>query len=253
MNFKLKFLTFISLRCRRRTKKRIFGRLYFHETGNATHEQQVLIRSQKKWLAVLGPCLVLLALLEERCVFHGGWHSWMRVREREWKPWQALLCISHSGRVAGQVGFRAAARLKILRRHPLAIFLSRNLCSNVKIRTAIQLTSHFFPLKIKDLHEGTGSKTSTPSLSKGKRLRLPCLMMCPINLEIPLTFVSGEERLWVTVPRCSYSGLPNFLFPCFHACEGNGLGLQLRALDLHRAHSCFLNRHTWSPLCRPLS
>lgn len=122
--------------------------------------------------------------------------------------------------------------------------LNRNLCSNVKIRTAIQLTSHFFSLKIKDLHEGTGSKTSTPSLSKGKRLRLPCLMVCPINLEIPLTFVSGEERLWVTVSRCSYSGLPNFLFPCFRACEGNGLGLQLRALDLHRAHSYFLNCRT---------
>lgn len=83
MNFKLKSLTFISLRWRRRTRKRIFGRLYLHETGNATHEQQVLIRSQKKWLAVLGSCLVLLALLEKTCVFHGEWHSLMRVVEAE--------------------------------------------------------------------------------------------------------------------------------------------------------------------------
>lgn len=63
MNFKLKFLTFISLQRRRRTKKRIFGRLYLHEMGNATHDLQVLIRSQKKWLAVLGSCLTLRSLL----------------------------------------------------------------------------------------------------------------------------------------------------------------------------------------------
>lgn len=132
MNFKLKVLTFISLRCRRRTRKRIFGRLYLHETGNATHEQQVLIRSQKKWLAGLGSCLVLLALLEKMCVSHGGWHSLMRVMEAEWKTSQALLRISHSGRVAGQVGFQAAERLKGLRRRPLASPLSRNLCSYFK-------------------------------------------------------------------------------------------------------------------------
>lgn len=142
MNFKLKFLTFIFLQCRRRTKKRIFGRLYLHETGNATHEQQVPIWSQKKWLAMLGSCLVLLALHEKRCSFHGGWHSLMRVMETEWKASQALLCLSPSGLAAGQVGFQVS-RLKMLRHCPLAILLSRNLCSNVKIRSAIQLTSQF--------------------------------------------------------------------------------------------------------------
>lgn len=96
-------------------------------------------------------------------------------------------------------------------------------------------------------------KTSTPSLSKDMHLRPPYLMVCPINLEMPLTFLIREERLWVTVFMVRVLKVPNLLFPCFQTWKGNSLGLQLwSAMPFLCVYSCCLNHCTWRPLYPPL-
>lgn len=58
---------------------------------------------------------------------------------------------------------------------PAATVLSRDLCSNLKIRTDRELTTFFLLLKIKDLHEGTGSKDINSEPFKGYALETAIL------------------------------------------------------------------------------
>lgn len=149
MNFKLKFLTFISLQCRHRTKKRARLKDYIFMKLEMLHAScRCWLQSQKTWPSVLGLCLILLFLLDD--LQFALWVAFINEGSKNMeKTLQALLRVSLTGQVANQLGVQAPMCLNMMWLLPVATILSRDLCSNLKIRHDIELTTHFSPWRLK--------------------------------------------------------------------------------------------------------
>lgn len=93
---------------------------------------------------MLGLCLILLFLLDD--LQFALWVAFINEGSKNMeKTLQALLRVSLTGQVANQLGVQAPMCLNMMWLLPVATILSRDLCSNLKIRHDIELTTHFSP------------------------------------------------------------------------------------------------------------